>query len=153
MTELDLAERMQAAIYALIRQAESIEQDYLAERGVTLNQAYALLAFGADEQVTMSELSERMQLAKSTLTRKADHLVKKGLVERVNSAEDRRVVQLQLTEQGRLMRAAFQAEFRSFFEEVLNDMPKGEQSASVEALERSVNVIHGLMARKKKDEA
>lgn len=49
----------------------------------------------------MNQLSERMSLARSTMTRVVDTLVRDGILERVRDREDRRLVEVQLTEKGK----------------------------------------------------
>lgn len=51
--------------------------------------------------MTMSELSDSARLCLSTATGLIDGLVSKGLAVRSRSDEDRRIVQVQLTEEGR----------------------------------------------------
>src|SRR5256714_5189039 len=60
-----------------------------------------------DEQSTVTELAERLQLAQSTVTELVSRAEEVGLVEREQSATDGRVAHLRLTAEGerRLMRA------------------------------------------------
>jgi DNA-binding MarR family transcriptional regulator len=48
----------------------------------------------------MCDLAQRLQLSPSGLTRRLDGLVRSGLVDRVGSADDRRVMLAVLTEHG-----------------------------------------------------
>jgi DNA-binding MarR family transcriptional regulator len=55
---------------------------------------------GGDEQSTVTQLSERLQLAQSTVTELVARSVDVGLIERAGSASDGRVTYLRLTEEG-----------------------------------------------------
>lgn len=68
--------------------------DYTAEDWAVL------LVLTGKPDVTMSDLSESTFRDKTTMTRQADRLVKRGLVERKNDANDRRTTRLSLTPSG-----------------------------------------------------
>ena len=68
-------------------------------------QRYLLLlmikgAPGGSEQSTVTELSERLQLAQSTVTELVSRAEEIGLVERERSNDDGRIAHLRLTEEG-----------------------------------------------------
>ena len=54
---------------------------------------------------TMSALATRLQLSRSSVTAVVDALVARGMVQRVQDADDRRYVRVQLTEDGKNERA------------------------------------------------
>jgi DNA-binding MarR family transcriptional regulator len=68
-------------------------------------QRYLLLlmikgAADASEQSTVTELSDRLQLAQSTVTELVSRAEEIGLIERERSSEDGRIAHLRLTEEG-----------------------------------------------------
>ena len=69
-------------------------------QGVTLAQCHTILEIEDLEQATSVELSKRLGLDKSTLSRTIDSLVNIGLVERVAHPTDRRFNLLSLTAKG-----------------------------------------------------
>lgn len=76
--------------------------EVLRSSGVTRTQYNALrILRGADGPLTCSEVGERMIARDPDVTRLLDRLEEKGLVRRERSAEDRRVVVSEITEQGR----------------------------------------------------
>ncbi len=96
-----------AALRRFLRQSERIAR----QSGLT-PQRYALLmmikgAPGGKEQSTVTELSERLQLAQSTVTELVRRAEEAGLLEREQSQRDARVAYLRLTEEGerRLMQS------------------------------------------------
>jgi DNA-binding MarR family transcriptional regulator len=96
-----------AALRQFLRRTERIAR----QSGLT-PQRYLLLlmvkgAPDGSEQSTVTELSERLQLAQSTVTELVSRAEESGLIEREQSHTDARVAHLRLTEEGerRLMQA------------------------------------------------
>ncbi len=79
----------------------AIERD-LSAHDLTLGdyQVLVYLSEADGHAMRMCDLADRLQLSPSGLTRRLDGLVKAGLVTRVPSTEDRRVMMAQLTEAG-----------------------------------------------------
>lgn len=74
----------------------------LGPQGLTSAQWVPLLKLHMGEASTVAELARECQLDAGAMTRLLDRLEAKGLIERVRSSEDRRVVNLQLTKEGRV---------------------------------------------------
>jgi DNA-binding MarR family transcriptional regulator len=96
-----------AALRGFLRRTERIAR----QSGLT-PQRYLLLlmvkgAPDGSEQSTVTELSERLQLAQSTVTELVSRAEETGLIKREQSHSDARVAHLRLTEEGerRLMQA------------------------------------------------
>ena len=96
-----------AALRVFLRRTERIAR----QSGLT-PQRYLLLlmvkgAPDGSERSTVTELSEQLQLAQSTVTELVSRAEETGLLEREQSATDARVAHLRLTEEGerRLMQA------------------------------------------------
>jgi DNA-binding MarR family transcriptional regulator len=73
----------------------------LEPRGLTSAQWKPLFKLHLREASTVAELARECQLDAGAMTRLLDRLEAKGLVTRVRSSEDRRVVNLELTKEGR----------------------------------------------------
>ena len=73
----------------------------LEPSGLTSAQWVPLLKLSSGCASTVAELARECQLDAGGMTRLLDRLESKGLLRRVRSSEDRRVVNLELTEQGR----------------------------------------------------
>src|SRR5437764_3610750 len=89
-----------AALRAFLRKAERNAR----KSGLT-PQRYTLLmmikgAADGSEQSTVTELSERLQLAQSTVTELVRRAESAGLIEREQSQRDARVAHLRLTQEG-----------------------------------------------------
>lgn len=70
-------------------------------------------AHGGREQASVTELASRLALSQSSVTELIDRSVAAGLVVRVTSSEDRRVVLVRLTDEGERRLAATVAGLRA----------------------------------------
>jgi DNA-binding MarR family transcriptional regulator len=80
-----------------------LEAELVAGEGMTLPEFDVLvqLQFAPDQRLQMNELSDRVRLSPSGITRLVDRLAQAGLVERGPCASDRRVTWAILTPAGR----------------------------------------------------
>jgi Transcriptional regulators len=76
--------------------------------------------------LTISELSNRLYLACSTVTDLVDRMEKNGLVERVRDQNDRRVVRIHLLDNGRQIIQEVLKRRREYLAEVLAFVPPDE---------------------------
>lgn len=80
--------------------AQEVERE-LEPSGLTNAQWVPLLKLYMGSASTVAELARECQLDAGGMTRLLDRLEGKGLLRRVRSSEDRRVVNLELTDEGR----------------------------------------------------
>jgi DNA-binding MarR family transcriptional regulator len=121
-----------AALRVFLRRSERVAR----QSGLT-PQRYLLLlmikgASNGSEQSTVTELSERLQLAQSTVTELVRRAEEAGLIEREQSTEDGRIAHLRLSEEGerRLLRsftelATERRQLAEAFEHIDPDAPGG----------------------------
>ena len=108
--EVQRAAAFRVALRSFVRESE-----HSARRSGLTPQRYLLLLLvkGAEdgsERATISELAQRLHLAQSTVTELVDRTEEAGLVRRSASEDDRRVVYVELTEEGdRRFAKAFQS--------------------------------------------
>ncbi len=81
------------------------EQSKKAEKmsGITGPQLWAIKTIAQEAPIMVSEIARRMYLHPATVVGILDRLEKQGLVVRIRSTEDRRVVRVELTGQGRAL--------------------------------------------------
>ena len=98
---------------------------HIRSLGLTGSQFDVIATLGDTGGMTCKELSEKTLVTKGTLTGVLDRLVKKGLIERVPSREDRRSTTIRLTPKGN-------ARFREVFPAHIKYMkPYFEQALTV----------------------
>ncbi len=97
-----------------------------------------------DEPLTMGELSRLLDVPLSTATRIVDWLVEGGFVERLPDLDDRRIVRVGLTSQGRQLYQTLYGFLRERIEQVLSRFDAGERDQMVALLRKLVLVLGDL---------
>lgn len=117
---------MRVALSGLKRNAE-LE---LQAHGMTMEQALPLLALSHGLCRTGADLARFYEMDPGAVTRMLDRIEAKGLIERVRSADDRRVVELKLTRAGR----ALAARIPTLLADTLNGVLRGFTRDELELL-------------------
>jgi len=102
---------------------------------------YSLLEYiftiGASEDLTFSDLADRMHISKPAVTASANKLIEKGLATKKRSGEDRRLYYLNLTDKGREVYNVSKSANKRFEELIRERLSKEE----VDELIRLLTVI------------
>jgi DNA-binding MarR family transcriptional regulator len=106
-----------------------------AESEVSLPQYRALVVLASRGPQRSTDLAEELGVHGSTAGRMCDRLVRKGLVQRDRSAEDRRTVRLALTARGRALVDDVTARRRSEISRLVRRVPTADRAPLVAALE------------------
>jgi DNA-binding MarR family transcriptional regulator len=93
------------------------------------------------EPVSMGELSRFLDVPLSTATRMMDWLVKSGYAERLPDPQDRRVVRVGLTQNGRQIYQGVNAMMRAQVEKWLRNFTREECQIMTALLKRLVETI------------
>jgi DNA-binding MarR family transcriptional regulator len=112
--------------------------DLVREEDITLAEYDVLvqLSFAPDGRLRMTELSDRVRLSPSGLTRLVDRLVHSGLVKRGRCASDRRGSYAILTSAGKVrLRRASPVHLRGIREHFSKRLSPAQLAAVAEALE------------------
>ncbi len=109
--------------------------------GLTLPQVMLLRAISAQGDVTVRKLARDISLSQPTVTTILDRLEEKGLVERVRSLHDRRIVNARLTQQGKAMLDIAPPLLDERFMQRFADLPEDEQHALQDALVKIVRLL------------
>src|SRR6201991_1426851 len=88
-----------------------VTQRSMAELGITSQQGSILFMVASGKCLLAAELAREYGIDASAVTRLIDRLEKRGLLTRVRSSEDRRVVRLALTPEGHAIAAKLPAIF------------------------------------------
>jgi len=108
----------------------------LAPHDLTHAQWVPLYKLFRGECTTMAELARDLQLDPAAVTRALDRLAAKGLVRRERSLADRRVVQLELTAEGRRVAPLVPAALADVFNAHLAGFSAAEFATLIELLQR-----------------
>lgn len=80
---------------------DNIRLDLWDEDGLTMTQLRLVSTLYLDGRRSVGELAEMMHVRPPTVSGIIDRLIARGLVERMHDSDDRRVVYIELTEEGR----------------------------------------------------
>src|SRR5512134_3164927 len=123
------AARLRSAVRALVRRFGVAERADVACCGVTVAQAAALEALGAEGPLRLGDLGRRLGIAPSTLTRNLARLEASGLVERQADPEDGRSFRVGLTRPGQGAADAVESREEEFARQVLARIPADRRQA------------------------
>ncbi|NUO81976.1 MarR family transcriptional regulator [candidate division KSB1 bacterium] len=140
------AERMQRLTQSLLRRYQMRDRNEISCCGVTVSQCYALDVLGEQGEISMVQLARHLFLDKSTATRTIDPLVKRGLVERRFSEQDRRGILVRLTAEGEKLRQEILSGLRASQEHILAQIPEEKRESVLEGLELLSHAVHEWLA-------
>lgn len=115
---------------------------------LSIKEIHTIEAIGVQEQLTSTEVANRLNITCGTLTVAVNNLVKKGYVERIKCDNDRRFVRLGLTEKGKLI-------FRlhaKFHKEMIVEILKGIDNQEVAVLTRGLKNLHRYLVKKQSEQ-
>lgn len=121
----------------LVRVFNLFERDEIKTYGFTTSQCYTILELFKSTGLTMNELSEKMNLNSSTMTRILDNLVRDKYISRDKDEFDRRIVIVSLTEAGKEIAKKLDMTVKAYYKRVIENIPKGQ----VEETLKSVNIL------------
>lgn len=101
MATIGIDSQLCFALYSASRAMTAAYRPVLADMNLTYPQYLVLLVLWEDEHVTVRRLGERLQLDSGTLSPLLKRLEANGLVRRVRSQADERLVEITLTAAGR----------------------------------------------------
>jgi DNA-binding MarR family transcriptional regulator len=102
---------------------------------LTLEQFETLQIVDRTEQSSIGSLSATMEVDLSTMSRNVSVLEKNGYLQRVRSADDRRLVHVRLTAKGRSALTTLRCSESDVLGEIYERIPPGERAAVVKGLE------------------
>ncbi len=98
--------------------------------------------------VCMNDLAEQLCVSHSRITRIVDNLVKKGLVKRYPSMEDRRKWFTEITDAGRNTAQHAEEENNSLQKQIIEAIPEDDFDTIVDSLEKYIKAFRTTIALK-----
>ena len=140
-TELDA---FSSALLELLRATRRMRGRIGDEGELSLSQYHLLEPLIDDERLATCELALAAGVSAPTATRMLSGLAREGLVERVPCVEDRRVVHVALTDDGRTRVLAKRARGEARRAEIFASLSEGERREAARLLERLAAAVEGL---------
>lgn len=128
----DVIQRILSAYNAISR---SINPTQLLEVDLTSSQIKVMASFSEQESFTMTELSRAHGVSVSTMTSMVDRLIQNDLLERRRGEQDRRVVRVSLTRDGKKMVRHVMKVRREELEKFLHELSEEDITRFVESIE------------------
>lgn len=142
-----LAEELRAAVGDLMRAERRLRsRDPQRPGALSYAQVRALVLLGKseDEEVTAGQLAKAADLTPASVTALLDQLEREGMVERRRSDEDRRLVVVSLTDQGRALLAQKREFWRSCWDEAMTGLEDRDIAAAVDVMHRMARMFDGF---------
>ncbi len=134
--ELDQgAERLHRLTKELIRRYQFRDWNQICCYGISISQCYVLDALAEDRDHTMQQLAKRMFKSVSTMTRVVAQLVRRGYVKRRQDPQDRRIVHVSITPQGKAIVAAINRDLIETQKAILRSIPTDQWAGAFQVLE------------------
>ena len=138
----DLGSEFQQTMVALIRTLGLHQPDRTpCGQPVPVAEAHALQELSREPGLSQNGLAARLRLEKSSVSRIVTALEKRGWVARKRNPNDTRIVQVQLTDEGRDAAATLAASRQARFERIFAAIPPAERDAVLASLDTLVQVI------------
>lgn len=110
-------------------------------RPVPIAEAHALMDLATAGAMSQGELGRRLRLEKSTVSRLVRQLVKRRSIRRQTHAEDKRIVLISLTPEGRRMVERLDTARKVKFDQLLTGIPKAKRAQVLDALSTLVQAL------------
>jgi len=128
----------------LVRAAGLLQPDRLIPgQPISMSQAFTLHELDSDTAISQRDLTQRLGLEKSTVSRMAADLEQRGLVVRERDPDNRRIYRLRLTEEGRALHKAMADGFNAQFVRWSGALTEAERDALLTGLPALIRVVRG----------
>ena len=134
MTDQYQAQDVLVALRRIIRATDIQSKRTAKSSGLTIPQVMVLRSIGTLGDVTVKRLAEEVSLSQATVTTILNRLETRGLVVRVRSARDKRVVNARLLPEGETTLHSVPALLHERFIERFDKLPILEQQSLVDTL-------------------
>lgn len=134
---MDTYETLNGVLVNLFRDVMNLEENAIITSeysDITNNDMHVIEAVGLGKPKNMSAIAKLLSVTVGTLTIAMNSLVKKGYVNRERGKEDRRVVNISLSEKGKRAYRHHEEFHRHMIDEILKDLTEEETEALVRSL-------------------
>ncbi|MCX6134189.1 MAG: MarR family transcriptional regulator [Ignavibacteriales bacterium] len=132
----ELAEHMADLTYELLENCQLKIERTAEKLNLTVAEFKLLRSLQEDEMLSAGALAKRMSLSSSRITRIIDGLLKKGMVKKEAGGNDRRIVDIGLTQVGIASRSQLKAMYVSVHEDIINLLPSDAGESVIQAMEK-----------------
>jgi DNA-binding MarR family transcriptional regulator len=138
-------DRILETLVYLYTESRRVTKEVARQHGLTGPQVTAIKVLENFGALSLTDLSARMSATNSTMTGIADRMERDGLVERIRSETDRRVVQIALTEKGRALAAQIPVASMALFADALRSLDERDRRDLTRILRRLTDKVTELV--------
>ena len=142
----DVNQILETIIY-LYTESRRITKELARRAQLTGPQLTVVKILESIDDLSLSELSERIRAQNSTVTGIIDRMEREGLVVRERSTEDRRVVKIRLTQKGAELAAEIPVEPMEMFRAALGSLSKDEVRDLLRILSKLAKKVKTIIKR------
>jgi DNA-binding MarR family transcriptional regulator len=128
-------DRITETVWELMAALKLVEKTEVRCCGVTPYQGYILAVLLECGPASMQFLAERMCVADSTMTRNIDKLEKSGMVRRIKSPRDARVINVLLTEKGKITGREVDCSWQDYYRNLVRCLGPEKEKTMMKGLE------------------
>ena len=128
------AAELRESLRRLFRRLGFMERDEARCCSMSVSRCQVLVEVGRAENLSLVDLSARMGLEKSTVSRLVDDLVEEGLAERTESSLDRRYLSIALTDAGKELCGQLEKRMDAYVAEAWERVPGDLREKVLESL-------------------
>lgn len=135
---MDLAKKLDDILVNLFNRILKIEEDAIknsSRHNLSMTEVHTLAAIGTGRARTMTQVATKLKISVSTLTTAINKLVDKKYVNRFRVPEDRRIVKIELTEEGREAVLEHEDFHHRMIGDIISELGEEEQKILVQSLD------------------
>lgn len=125
----------------LVRDLGLLQKEDAACCGISVTQCHALVEVGRRGQMNLVELSDCLDLDKSTMSRTISSLTESGYVNRTTDNDNRRYVQISLQPEGQAVFKSIEETMNRYYQCIFEAIPEEKRPQVVESLELLLNAV------------
>jgi DNA-binding MarR family transcriptional regulator len=144
--KLEVDQVLESLVY-LYTESRRITKELARRADLTGPQLTVLKLLEGVGDISLSELSDRIRAQNSTVTGIIDRMEREGLVVRMRSTEDRRVVHIRLTDKGAKIADEIAVEPMEIFRSALESLTAGEMRELIKLLTKIARRVQSLVKR------
>jgi len=141
MKKQDSPEKLGFLLQKIMKVLHAQGRKVLTEENLTFPQYYALSLLSKKGFWKMSDLKKDLLITGAGATGIADHLVKKGLAKRSRSNEDRRIVNIEITDKGTKIIDKVLRQRRDYLASVLKKIEPDKKDLLIKGVEIFASVL------------
>ena len=139
-----MQKNLEQIINTILHSSELLEEEMKQEselKNLTSRQLYCIEMVMVLQNPTLTELAEKMKIAKASMSVMTERLAKHGYIEKITSDNDRRIAHMHLTKKGDVAAQLHQQLHKRIAVLLTAEMTDSEKEILIVLLNKSVNTL------------